>query len=106
MGLHAEHVGGEGGLEQIGQRRGGPAVDQLSRRPMRVGKPAEEGAEPGGNGGCADLALVRGHVFVRSVCGVERRDRLDIVARSEEHTSELKSLMRISYAVFCLKKNN
>src|SRR3546814_7515671 len=26
--------------------------------------------------------------------------------RSEEHTSELKSLMRISYAVFCLKKNN
>src|SRR3546814_3763391 len=26
--------------------------------------------------------------------------------RSEEHTSELQSLMRISYAVFCLKKNN
>src|SRR3546814_5108226 len=30
--------------------------------------------------------------------------RLD--ARSEEHTSELQSLMRISYAVFCLKKKN
>src|SRR3546814_2943513 len=28
------------------------------------------------------------------------------VARSEEHTSELQSLMRISYAVFCLKKKN
>src|SRR3546814_7450312 len=27
-----------------------------------------------------------------------------IVVRSEEHTSELQSLMRISYAVFCLKK--
>src|SRR3546814_4406680 len=27
-------------------------------------------------------------------------------SRSEEHTSELQSLMRISYAVFCLKKNN
>src|SRR3546814_1494164 len=27
------------------------------------------------------------------------------LARSEEHTSELQSLMRISYAVFCLKKN-
>src|SRR3546814_6823719 len=27
----------------------------------------------------------------------------DIVVRSEEHTSELQSLMRISYAVFCLK---
>src|SRR3546814_1545370 len=29
-----------------------------------------------------------------------------ISARSEEHTSELQSLMRISYAVFCLKKKN
>src|SRR3546814_4976717 len=28
------------------------------------------------------------------------------VIRSEEHTSELQSLMRISYAVFCLKKKN
>src|SRR3546814_4795326 len=28
----------------------------------------------------------------------------DVNARSEEHTSELQSLMRISYAVFCLKK--
>src|SRR3546814_3799564 len=28
----------------------------------------------------------------------------DLVGRSEEHTSELQSLMRISYAVFCLKK--
>src|SRR3546814_3418635 len=29
-----------------------------------------------------------------------------VVGRSEEHTSELQSLMRISYAVFCLKKQN
>src|SRR3546814_7409340 len=28
------------------------------------------------------------------------------LSRSEEHTSELQSLMRISYAVFCLKKKN
>src|SRR3546814_8246031 len=37
----------------------------------------------------------------------ERGERLDIhrgFLRSEEHTSELQSLMRISYAVFCLKK--
>src|SRR3546814_3607962 len=37
-----------------------------------------------------------------------RRDGADVEAggraRSEEHTSELQSLMRISYAVFCLKK--
>src|SRR3546814_2086052 len=31
---------------------------------------------------------------------------LDGIDRSEEHTSELQSLMRISYAVFCLKKKN
>src|SRR3546814_1992478 len=30
----------------------------------------------------------------------------EAVERSEEHTSELQSLMRISYAVFCLKKKN
>src|SRR3546814_2761295 len=30
--------------------------------------------------------------------------RSSLVVRSEEHTSELQSLMRISYAVFCLKK--
>src|SRR3546814_2613998 len=40
---------------------------------------------------------------------VERRNddgdhRRRVSARSEEHTSELQSLMRISYAVFCLKK--
>src|SRR3546814_5567741 len=33
-------------------------------------------------------------------------DRIGAVVRSEEHTSELQSLMRISYAVFCLKKKN
>src|SRR3546814_5015245 len=31
---------------------------------------------------------------------------VQITVRSEEHTSELQSLMRISYAVFCLKKKN
>src|SRR3546814_1614903 len=33
-------------------------------------------------------------------------ERLSVMERSEEHTSELQSLMRISYAVFCLKKKN
>src|SRR3546814_8599803 len=32
-------------------------------------------------------------------------NRMAMPGRSEEHTSELQSLMRISYAVFCLKKN-
>src|SRR3546814_8928221 len=40
--------------------------------------------------------------------GDGRRERFAARAfrRSEEHTSELQSLMRISYAVFCLKKKN
>src|SRR3546814_2856017 len=39
---------------------------------------------------------------VRSNPAASTRD----IKRSEEHTSELQSLMRISYAVFCLKKKN
>src|SRR3546814_9238738 len=37
---------------------------------------------------------------------IVRRLRAQLRGRSEEHTSELQSLMRISYAVFCLKKTN
>src|SRR3546814_2175934 len=55
-------------------------------------------------------------MFTNDIIGSSRADdgRIDnshvrlfaegIPARSEEHTSELQSLMRISYAVFCLKK--
>src|SRR3546814_2029153 len=38
--------------------------------------------------------------------GGSRASGILIRPRSEEHTSELQSLMRISYAVFCLKKKN
>src|SRR3546814_9975979 len=46
-------------------------------------------------------ALVQEHCFSDLEAPVER-----VTGRSEEHTSELRSLMRISYAVFCLKKKN
>src|SRR3546814_2285720 len=39
------------------------------------------------------------------LCLLRRGSRFQEVVRSEEHTSELQSLMRSSYAVFCLKKN-
>src|SRR3546814_8151382 len=69
-----------------------------------------------------EVALLRkrgeqGHVGGEAVREEQRRLRSEeagrlfferlmfgCVARSEEHTSELQSLMRISYAVFCLKK--
>src|SRR3546814_10063654 len=49
------------------------------------------------------------HAILVRVLLVRQRDQLHqkpcgLAARSEEHTSELQSLMRISYAVFCLKK--
>src|SRR3546814_6921499 len=42
-------------------------------------------------------------IVTRTIGGRRRRHH---APRSEEHTSELQSLMRISYAVFCLKKKN
>src|SRR3546814_5672540 len=47
------------------------------------------------SGGVTRIAAAKGGFLKRSV---------SIIDRSEEHTSELQSLMRISYAVFCLKK--
>src|SRR3546814_10157545 len=47
----------------------------------------------------ADLAEL-----VRSASRSGLKGRISNYMRSEEHTSELQSLMRISYAVFCLKK--
>src|SRR3546814_10018797 len=46
----------------------------------------------------AGLKCVQGKPIVNSISMKEGEER------SEEHTSELQSLMRISYAVFCLKK--
>src|SRR3546814_2568557 len=43
-------------------------------------------------------------VDLRPLLALGLEDRQRTLVRSEEHTSELQSLMRISYAVFCLKK--
>src|SRR3546814_5671596 len=61
----------------------------------------------GPDGGARGLGERHGHSSHRACYGVTQsghgmgRGKL---RRSEEHTSELQSLMRISYAVFCLKK--
>src|SRR3546814_4016582 len=67
-----------------------------ARSPRRSSAPAR-----------ADATIVPGGVGsrepVRQLCGLDETARS---RRSEEHTSELQSLMRKSYAVFCLKKKN
>src|SRR3546814_4173027 len=82
----------------------------------RAGEIAAFGAKPSGRPLSAawHIGLARGafQVFIGAAGAVDvfvvgdeyrpRRGQAD--GRSEEHTSELQSLMRISYAVFCLKK--
>src|SRR3546814_2916070 len=85
---------------------------QLGRSLRLVHAKAEAGARH--EGGRRRIASSRGRIVTM---GVVRADvPVDIIGRrepqssserrhrSEEHTSELQSLMRISYAVFCLKK--
>src|SRR3546814_1643284 len=50
------------------------------------------------------VAFQSARIFYGKVQKREMDDRTLNTVRSEEHTSELQSLMRISYAVFCLKK--
>src|SRR3546814_8418546 len=63
-----------------------------------AGKRIRSGTRPAG-GGLVAFAL---HPLAQQLAMPADRLRL----RSEEHTSELQSLMRISYAVFCFKKKN
>src|SRR3546814_6313915 len=51
------------------------------------------------------VGVVFDTVSISSKIGLPRKSRRCRTPRSEEHTSELQSLMRLSYAVFCLKKN-
>src|SRR3546814_11617047 len=53
-----------------------------------------------------DTASVPGFRDIEIVRSNDAPHQVMIFERSEEHTSELQSLMRISYAVFCLKKKN
>src|SRR3546814_1952645 len=85
-------------------RRGGKALPRLWRG-RALGADAHQGlllGRPRGAGGGRPRRRER--AFSR--CGAALRSilRPAVDRRSEEHTSELQSLMRISYAVFCLKK--
>src|SRR3546814_5683871 len=72
-----------------------------SDQPDRPPHLARTGRADDGDHGRGALGL-----GVRGAIGHDEADRGNRRDRSEEHTSELQSLMRISYAVFCLKKKN
>src|SRR3546814_4792972 len=75
------------------------------RRPPNSSK--RQIIEPGKGGGGPDCE--RGQMRRIKLRKSRRQSGRTLIlhdARSEEHTSELQSLMRISYAVFCLKKPN
>src|SRR3546814_2312380 len=68
-----------------------------------------EGIEDGGRLRVRGPNVMLGYMFSEKPGTIQPpeggwHDTGDIVERSEEHTSELQSLMRISYAVFCLNK--
>src|SRR3546814_5980807 len=71
-------------------------LDLRSRRQHRL--EAAVGADQLGRGFGADAG------DARHIVDAVAHQRQHLAKRSEEHTSELQSLMRISYAVFCLKK--
>src|SRR3546814_7302983 len=74
--------------------RGGAGFPRRARR-LHAGRP---------DGVAGDRAHSRSPARRSITAGVSPAWRPPGVSRSEEHTSELQSLMRISYAVFCLKK--
>src|SRR3546814_20245895 len=66
-----------------------------------------EGDEEGGVGErhqSLEVEVFGGAVQPGHIVGAPGEAAREVVERSEEHTSELQSLMRISYAVFCLKQ--
>src|SRR3546814_2166825 len=84
-----------------GRRGIGPNAGQRAQARLVVGKaPAMVRRHAFGTG----VQIARPRVVAEARPGVEHI--VEIGGRSEEHTSELQSLMRISYAVFCLKKKN
>src|SRR3546814_10381337 len=86
------------------RRRDGAGVDER-RHPARGG--ADAGLACDLDGPPWPRAVVANATGRwRGECGQPTADSAAGCGRSEEHTSELQSLMRISYAVFCLKKKN
>src|SRR3546814_1918688 len=89
------------------RRRARRAAADLSLPRARLSHPAAEPSRlflSAGRACCGSHRAAAGRPQHSSTRATTREDRRMKDMRSEEHTSELQSLMRISYAVFCLKK--
>src|SRR3546814_9758619 len=97
--------GGDAVMPHAGQRHLAPFMEAQQRDLMPLRRQSF-GRHAHGNGRAAFLVkgLGRQHQYLHEA--ILRRSWLPRKCRSEKHTSELQSLMRISYAVFCLKKKN
>src|SRR3546814_10004045 len=82
--------------------------DQTPASPRAHAVPGPRVAPACDGGGKAAMARAAGSLSDSEISppGAARALLRGLLLRSEEHTSELQSLMRISYAVFCLKKKN
>src|SRR3546814_7943662 len=91
----------------VGRPREGGPRSRADHEPVHQRRDPERRRRPG-DGDPRRWAVVRVRVGERAAIGHVARvgTGVDERQRSEEHTSELKSLMRISYAVFCLKKKH
>src|SRR3546814_9327569 len=85
------------------RRRRDPVNTRLPAKPDRLGECAARCGIAGRDHGIIGGQIPFGAVFVRGEPETVHQVAFQRL-RSEEHTSELQSLMRISYAVFCLKK--
>src|SRR3546814_7586189 len=77
----------------------------ISTKSMRAASTQNCSEPPPSCGTSASAAAWNSPSLVQSLNTLQFGQRASS-GRSEEHTSELQSLMRISYAVFCLKKKN
>src|SRR3546814_9178735 len=82
---------------------GARVADALVPLLHEAGPVRREGTEQGDQVGRADQVDAAGE-GIRGEGHADQGGVAAVAARSEEHTSELQSLMRISYAVFCLKQ--
>src|SRR3546814_3343557 len=99
VGADGDRITGGPGLDQLDLDRGPRAAAQYQPRRHHEQDRCQ-------------LAHVRPHPLHHPGCSIRpprhagNAHARALVGRSEEHTSELQSLMRTSYAVFCLKKKN